>query len=251
MQRVGKVPSKVERRDVEQFLLTLGREGKSAATRNVYLASIRFWLRSSTRRNVTADIPLAKLPRTVKTVLSGTEVERFLEATDSLKYRAIFTVAYGAGLRISEACALRVGDIDSERMLIRVHEGKNGDRYVMLCERVLEALRSYYRAYRPTGPQLFPGRGRTGILTTKMPQRVFHKAVRKAGIEKHATPHSLRHAFATHLLESGADVRTVQVLIGHACIRSTVKYLHLSPARLAAVPSPLELLGTPAAQRLR
>lgn len=253
VQRVGKTPSEVERRDVEEFLLELGREGKSAATRNLYLASIRVWLRASTRRNVTALIPLAKVRHGVKTILSGTEVARLLKATRSLKYRAIFALAYGAGLRLGEALNLCVEHIDAERMLLRVPDGKTGERYVMLSPRVLDALRAYWRAYRPSESALFPA-GHKGSsnkrLSKSIVQRVLRKALHAAGIKKHVTPHGLRHAFATHLLETGADVRTVQVLLGHANIESTSRYLHLSRARLAQVPSPLELLGKPQGRRL-
>jgi integrase/recombinase XerD len=250
IERVERPPSKVTRRDVENFLLALKREGKAAQTRNVYLASIRFWLRANTRREVAKDIPRAKVPRTVRTVLSGSEVERLLAATRSLKYRAIFMLAYGAGLRIGEVCALRIDDIDSKRMLIRVRQGKNGDRFAMLSPRVLEALRSYYKKHRPAGPELFPGRRAGSSLHKRAAQKVFGQILRTASIDRHATPHSLRHAFATHLLETGTDVRTVQVLIGHAHIESTTKYLHLSKARLSAVASPLELLGKPEGQTL-
>lgn len=248
--RVGKAPSKVERRDVERFLLVLKEEGKGPVTRNLYLTSIRSWLRANTRRNVTADIPRAKVPHTVKTVLSGSEVERLLGAVRSLKYRAIFVTAYGAGMRISEVCSLHFDDIDSKRMLIRVREGKTGERYVMLSPRVLGALRSYYKKHRPRGPELFPGCAGRRSLNPRSPQRVFRAVLREAAIDKPATMHSLRHAFATHLLEAGSDVRTVQVLIGHASIESTAKYLHLSKTRLSSVPSPLDLLGKPAGRVL-
>jgi site-specific recombinase XerD len=250
VERVSKPPSKVKQSDVEEFLLALKSEGRSAATRNTYLASIRFWLRSSTHRDVTADIPMAKVTPTVKSILSGSELEALLSATRSLKYRAMFTAAYGAGLRISEVCKLRFDDIDSKRMLILVREGKTGQRHVMLCPRVLAALRAYYKEHRPAGPELFPGRGRGRMISKTRVQQVFRKAAAEAGIQKHVTPHSLRHAFATHLLETGSDVRTVQVLMGHACIKSTAKYLHVSQVRLASVRSPLELLGKPEGRTL-
>lgn len=245
---VGKAPGQVKRHDVEAFLLKLAREGKSAATRNVYLASIRGWLRASTRRDVTAGIPLAKTRRAVKTILSGTEVARLLDVTRSPKYRALFTLMYGAGLRISEALNVHVEDVDSERMLLHVRDGKTGPRYVMLSPRVLEALRAYWRAHRPAGSALFPAgpNGQPGKLLNKVTvQKVLRQATRAAGIDKHITPHALRHAFATHLLDTGADVRTVQLLLGHAHIESTCCYLHLSQARLSQVPSPLELLDKP------
>jgi site-specific recombinase XerD len=178
--------------------------------------------------------------------LSGSEVSRLLDATTSLKYRAIFMLAYGAGLRISEVVSLETTDIDSERMLVHVRESKTGPRYVMMSPRVLEALRAYWRAFRPSSPRLFPGRQKQPDphLTREAVRRVLAKAAVAAGITKTVSPHTLRHSFATHLLESGADVRAVQLLLGHARLESTATYLHLTTARLRQVPSPLDLIGT-------
>ena len=247
---VGKVPAGIETYDVEGFLLELAHRGRSPRTRNVNLSAIRCLLASALgdrSRAVTAGIPNAKRPRRCPEILSGSEVARLLEATDSPKYRAIFMLAYGAGLRVSEITALRVSDIDSERMLIRVPEGKTGPRHVMLSPRVLSALRTYWKAARPKGPELFPG-GRAqqpgSRLTRESINKVLAKVGRKAGIKKRVHPHMLRHCFATHMLEVGADVRSVQVLLGHACLESTTTYLHLSRAHLRATPSPIDLLGT-------
>jgi len=237
---------------VEGFLLDLARQARSPRTRNVYLAAIRCLLAATlgdAGRVITAVIPNAKPARRCPEILSGTEVARLLDATTSPKYRAIFMLAYGAGLRIGEVTALRVSDIDSQRMLIHVREGKTGPRHVMLSPRVLAALRAYWKAARPEGPELFPGgrRQRAGSrLTRESIHRVLAKVVRQAGIRKRVYPHMLRHCFATHLLEAGADVRAVQVLLGHACLESTTAYLHLSRAHLRATPSPIDLLGTQA-----
>jgi integrase len=180
--------------------------------------------------------------------VGSSEVALLLAATDSPKYRAIFMLAYGAGLRVSEITALQVADIDSQRMLIHVREGKTGPRHVMLSPRVLEALRAYWKTARPKGPSLFPGRSRSAnpSLSREAVNRVLLKVARKAGIHKRVYPHMLRHCFATHMLETGADIRSVQVLLGHARIESTTTYLHLSSAHLRATPSPIDLLGTPA-----
>jgi len=249
---VAKRASAVTTRDVEGFLLDLHRKGRSPRTRNVNLSAVRCLLAATVgdkSRIITAGIPNAKRPRRCPEILSGSEVARLLAATDSPKYRAIFMLAYGAGLRVSEITALQVTDIDSQRMLLHVRAGKTGPRHVMLSPLVLAALRAYWKAARPKGPELFPGgrRQRPGTqLTRESIHRVLAKVARLAGIQKHVHPHLLRHCFATHMLEAGADVRSVQVLLGHACIQSTTTYLHLSNAHLRATPSPIDLLGTPA-----
>ena len=248
LEAVDKTPGRVTRGDVEQYLLGLRARGRSVSTRNVALASIRFLLQSTTRRDVSSTIPHCRQPRTLVTVLSGSELERLLAATKSPMYRAIFVTAYGAGLRIGEVRHLRFDDIQSKRGLIHIRDGKSGERYAPLGRRVLEALRAYYRACRPAGPELFPGhRGRRPgtVLSRNAVSKALKRVVKTAGIDKPVTPHTFRHCFATHLLDTGADVRTVQVLLGHACIESTAGYLHLSRARLARVPSPLDLIGTP------
>jgi integrase/recombinase XerD len=249
---VGKPPTAVTTEDVEGFLLDLARRGRSPRTRNVNLAAVRCLLaaaRGDASRIVTAGIPSAKRPHRCPEILSGSEIVRLLAATDSPKYRAIFMLAYGAGLRVSEITSLFTSDIDSERMLIRVRAGKTGPRHVMLSPRVLAALRAYWKAARPQGPELFPGgrRQRPGTqLTRESINRVLAKVAQKAGIHKRVHPHQLRHCFATHMLEAGADVRSVQVLLGHARLESTTTYLHLSSAHLRATPSPIDLLGTKA-----
>jgi site-specific recombinase XerD len=179
------------------------------------------------------------------TILSGSEVLRLLAATRSAKYRALILLMYGAGLRSGEALALCVDDIDSSRMLLRVRQSKTKPRYVSMSPRVLRALREHWRVARLRGPELFPGRGATGVPTRNGVKRALDKIQRTAGLSKHVTPHTLRHSYATHLLDMGADIRTVQVLLGHASLSSTSHYTQLSRARLAATPSPIDVLGTP------
>ena len=202
------------------------------------------------RPEVVACIPRAKIRRSVPTVLSGHDVERLLDAIQSPKYRAILMTAYGAGMRIGEVCALQVEDIDNQRMLIRVRDGKTGDRYVMLSPRVLGALRRYWRVARPSGPELFPGRRPGTVLCRNAVAKALGPILDQAALGKHVTPHTLRHSFATHLLDLGTDIRTVQLLLGHASIETTARYLHLTTARLCATRSPLEVLGTPRAAKL-
>jgi integrase/recombinase XerD len=244
--QVGKPLGAVKGKDVEQYLLGMVERDRSPRTRNVNLAAIRFALRAWLGRDPCREIRQAKVRRRSPEILSGSEVRRLLDATTSLKYRAVFMVAYGSGLRINEALSLETTDVDSQRMLLHVREGKTGPRYVMMSPRVLEALRAYWRKFRPSGPRLFPGRQRQPDphLTREAVRRVLAKAALAAGITKTVSPHTLRHSFATHLLESGADVRAVQLLLGHARLESTASYLHLTTARLRQVPSPLDLIGT-------
>jgi site-specific recombinase XerD len=152
---------------------------------------------------------------------------------------------YGAGLRIGETCSLEIGDIDSKRMVIRIRDGKGGrDRYAMLGDRLLEGLREYFRLVRPAGPHLFPGERPGTAVSPDSVRAVLKKAVVKAGITKHVTPHILRHTFATHILEAGVDIRTIQALLGHRSIRTTQIYAQVSTDTIRRTKSPLDLLGT-------
>lgn len=242
---VDKPVSRIIREDVEQFLLARAREGRAPRTRNVCLAAIRWLLRAEGRDDVGTGLLQARVPRLSMEVLTGSEVGRLLGAIKSLKYRALFTTVYGAGLRIGEALRLEVGDIDSKRMMLRVRAGKTGERYVMMSGRVLAILRDYWKAYRPSGSLLFPGHRSTPTLSQTAAYRVLQRAAATALPKRHVAPHMLRHSFATHLLDAGTDLRTVQVLLGHSQIQSTTVYLHISHQRIARVSSPLDLLGTP------
>ncbi len=178
-------------------------------------------------------------------VLSGSEVQRLLGAFDSIKYRTITMALYAAGLRVSEACQLCVRDIDSARRLIHVRKGKGGkDRYVMLSTRLLVALRVYWKEYRPAD-LLFPARSAKGYLRPASVRKAMRCAAERARLNKRVTPHMLRHSFATHLLETGVDLRVVQVLLGHLHLCMTMRYTKVSTRHIQRIQSPFDLLDTP------
>ncbi|MFO7543590.1 MAG: tyrosine-type recombinase/integrase [Thiobacillus sp.] len=188
------------------------------------------------------EIPMPKRPFRLPVILSRDEVMHFLDSVDSTKHRAILMTAYAAGLRVSEATHLKVTDIDSQRMMLRVDQGKGRkDRYVMLSPRLLEVLRTYWKADRPT-LWLFPGDLPGQPITRGAVELACQKAHRASGIAKPITPHSLRHAFATHLLESGTDVRTIQLLLGHRSLATTSRYLKVATSTVCATTSPFDLL---------
>jgi site-specific recombinase XerD len=232
--------------EVRKFLLHLKEERELAATtRRGYRAAVDFLYTTTLGRpEVVAGIPWAKSgPRKLPDILSLAEMTQLLDAVGRLKHRAIVMTAYGAGLRISEACSLQVGDIDSDRSLIHVRKGKGGkERYVMLPTRLLTTLREYWRLERPPGPYLFPGRKPERPIGAEGVRAALRKAVKKAGIGKHVTPHCLRHSFATHLLEDGVDIRVIQALLGHSSIRSTALYTRVSKAHVTRIQSPLDRL---------
>lgn len=226
------------------YLLTM--KNHRPSTVNVALASLKFLYRVTLQRPEAVH-GLKQVRRTFPApdVLSGSEVERVLAHAPSLKHRALFMLMYGAGLRISEARKLRVSDIDSGRMVVFVRAPKNRhDRQVPLARRTLEVLRAYFRHHRPSGENLFPGRSGTAPISRMAVYRALRQAAARAGVKKRVYPHLLRHAFATHMLELGVDVRTVQILLGHLSLKSTTRYAHLSEARLRTIKLPVQLLGT-------
>jgi integrase/recombinase XerD len=240
-------PEQMGEEEVRQFLMHLVETKKaSPASRKMHVAGIKFLYEVTLRRpEVVASIPWPKVPHGVPEILSGTEVTQLLDAVESVKHRAVIMTAYGAGLRVSEVCALQVDDIDSQRMTIRVRHGKgNQARYVPLPERALFLLRRYWVVERPTKPWLFPG-DQTGCPVSAASVR-YHlsAAAQKTGLTKRVTPHVLRHTFATHLLELGTDVRLIQMLLGHRSIKSTARYTHLTSRLLAKTQSPVDVLGT-------
>ncbi len=185
---------------------------------------------------------MPKKPFKLPVILSPEEVMRFLECVNTTKHRAILMAAYSAGLRVSEATHLRVTDIDSQRMMLRVNQGKFAkDRYVMLSPRLLEELRAYWRVGRPK-TWLFPGDIPGHPISRHAVGLACEKAHRSSGIKKPITPHSLRHAFATHLLERGVDVRRIQLLMGHRSLSTTTRYLKVATSTICATTSPLDLL---------
>jgi site-specific recombinase XerD len=206
-------------------------------------AALRFLFRITLKRDWTSDdIPMPKKPFKLPVVLSQQEVVLFLSSVASLKHRTILTTLYAAGLRISEATHLLVTDIDSQRMMLRVDQGKcRKDRYVMLSPCLLDTLRSYWKVARPK-PWLFPGDIAGCPISRHAVGLACEKAHRASGITKPITPHSLRHAFATHLLESGTDVRRIQLLLGHRSLATTSRYLKIATSTICATTSPLDLL---------
>src|SRR4051812_23304258 len=192
---------------------------------------------------------LVRQPRRLPSVLSGKEVGQLLEAAPGPKYRAALGTAYGAGLRVPEVAALKVDDVDSTRMLIRVEQGKGRkDRNAMLSPQLLELLRLWWREGRRRGVMLphgwlFPGRNALEPVSTRQINRAVHEAAEAAGIRKRVTPHTLRHSFATHLLEQDVDIRVIQVLLGHAKLDTTALYARVATKTIRSVTSPLEHLG--------
>ena len=237
---------------VRSWLLWLLKVRKrDASTVNVAIASLRFLFVSLGRPEVMHDIRGVRRQHRAPDILSGGEVERLLAASADIKHRAIFTLLYGAGLRVSEVLALRVGDIDSQRMVVHVRNTKNRhDRIVPLSPRMLHTLRDYWKARRPQGTLLFPGQGGSKPLSRDAVGLAIRTTARRAGIDKKVYPHLMRHAFATHLLELGTDLRTVQILLGHRSLSSTTRYTHLTEARRLTLSSPLEALRTEQGQIL-
>lgn len=245
-------PTELGAEEIRRYQKHLADERKlMPGTIKSHLGAIRF-LYSVTlgRPEVVAGIIWPRQAYKLPEILAPVEVEAILAHLDSLVYRAIVMAAYGSGLRVSEACRLAAGDIDSKRGLIHVRDAKRGrDRYVMLPGRLLAALREYWRAARPPGPELFPAANRTGVVAPKAVRAALGKAVREAGVKKRVTPHIMRHSFATHLLEAGTDIRTIQVLLGHASIRTTTRYTQVSARTIARTKSPLDRLRKEAKRR--
>jgi integrase/recombinase XerD len=234
-------PAKASFEDLRRYQLHLVSSGASAALINSSLTALRFLFMVTLRKpEAVAHLPFVRKPRKLPVVLSPEEVCRFLEAAPGLK--AALSVAYGAGLRASEVVSLKPTDIDSARMVIRVEQGKGRkDRYVMLSPQLLELLRAWWKAARPQG-WLFPGQNRVSSLSTRQFNRACHSAAQRAEIDKPVTPHTLRHSFATHLLEQNIDIRVIQVLLGHAKLETTALYTQVATRTIREVMSPLDQL---------
>ncbi len=227
---------------IRAYFLGLIKQGVSQSYHSQAVSALRFLYREVLHKpQIIENLPRpVREHKRVPAVLSREEVLRLFKAVDNLKHRAILLVIYAAGLRVSEAVHLKVADIDGERHRILVRNGKGGkDRYTIIGNIALEALRNYWRVYRPHD-WLFPGSQPDQPLSSRSVQLVFQRALVKAGIHKHATVHTLRHSFATHLLEDGVDVRYIQELMGHEDVRTTQRYTHVSNARLGQVCSPLD-----------
>jgi integrase/recombinase XerD len=233
--------------ELQHYLLHLISDKKLAyASVNQAACALRFLFeRVLKREDARLDIPMAKVPKRLPQILSREEVARLISAAATLRGRTLLTTVYAAGLRVSEVCALQVDDIESapDRMCIKVRQGKGGqDRYTLLSPRLLETLRLYWRAFRPRR-WLFPNPSGTAPIEVKTAQRIYCAARDAAGIAPEGGIHTLRHCFATHLLEAGVDLPTIQRLLGHGHISTTMRYLHLAHSHLTGTPSPLELLG--------
>src|SRR6266849_7826427 len=240
---LGRSPARAEAEDVRGFRLHLTANGAGVPKINTTISALRFFFRVTLDRpDLTKHLSFIHEPRKPPVVLSPDEVARFLEAAPGIKYKAALSVAYGAGLRVSEVVSLKVPDIDSKRMMLRVEQGKGRkDRYAMLSPVLLELLRDWYRIARPQG-WLFPGQNPVNPMTTRQLTRACHAAAQMAELTKRVTPHTLRHSFATHLLEQNIDVRVIQVLLGHAKLETTALYTRVATNTIREVMSPLDRL---------
>jgi len=240
---LGRSPDTATREDLRRFQLHLTGTGVRPPTINGTVTALRFFFTVTLdRADTVKPLTFVAEPRKIPVVLDPEEVARFLEAAPGPKYKAAFAAAYGAGLRVSEVVALKVSDIDSRRMLLRVEQGKGRkDRHAMLSPQLLELLRDWYRIARPR-LWLFPGRDPLQPLTTRQLNRAVHAAAHIAEINKRVTPHTLRHSFATHLLEQNIDIRVIQVLLGHAKLDTTALYTRVATNTIRAVMSPLDRL---------
>jgi site-specific recombinase XerD len=243
LQRVRLDPAEASHDDLQHYLLGKLDEGLSPSyVRQARAALVLLYTQILDQPEKVIDLPSPKAEQQLPFVLSREEVSGLLEAASDLKVKALLTVIYSAGLRISEALHLKVSDILSDRRQIRVRKGKGKkDRYTILSDETLKLLRRYYQEYKPE-EWLFAGMNPGSHLSASSARRSFREARDEAGINPEATPHTLRHSFATHLLEDGVDLRTVQVLLGHADIRTTQRYAHVSKRDIIDVVSPLDNL---------
>ena len=238
---LGRSPNTATSEDLRRYQLHMAQQQVSPWSINSAIAALRFFfIVTLGRPDLVRPLRLVTEPRKAPVVLSQEEVARLLEAAPGLKYKAALSVAYGAGLRVSEVANLKVSDIDSQRMMLRVEQGKGQrDRDVMLSPQLLELLREWWQAARPQ-VWLFPGQNPINPITPRQLNRAVTAAKNLAGISKRVSPHTLRHSFATHLLEQGADIRVIQVLLGHAKLETTALYTRVAVNTIRDVESPLE-----------
>jgi site-specific recombinase XerD len=247
----GRRPDRINEQEVQNYLLYLIEQRQLAwSSCNIVAQGLKFFYRVTLKRpEAQFAIPRARQPQKLPQILAREEVVALIENTLNVKHRAILMTAYAAGLRLNEICHLRLTDIDSARMMIRIEQGKGAkDRYTLLSPRLLSELRRYWMLYRPKH-WLFPSKDGEHPISDGTVHRIYHTAKGRAGIAKDGGIHSLRHAFATHLLEAGVDIHTIQRLMGHGHISSTLRYFHLARKHLASTPSPLELLEHPEVAR--
>jgi integrase/recombinase XerD len=239
-------PDKVTNKMIEDYLLYLKNEkDNSPNSCSSVLTGLRFFYKNVMKKEISIGYSVRKIPRKLPTVLTKEQVWKITCAPENLKHRLILMTTYAAGLRASEVIALKPGHIESQRMLIKVEDGKGRkDRYTMLSVRLLDELRHYYRKFRPK-TYLFPSsfkKRKDRPLSYEAVRSIYEKARKNAGVKKGEGLHTLRHSFATHLLEAGYDIRKIQVLMGHARLTTTMIYLHVSRETLSKIPSPLDLI---------
>ncbi len=240
---LGRSPDTATPDDLRSYQLQMTKDGVSASVFNTRIIALRFFFGTTCgREDMKRYMQFHRQPRKLPAVLSVQEVARILASAPGpgLKYRAALGISYGAGLRSAEVCKLKVSDIDSDRMLIHVHEGKGGkDRMAMLSPRLLDLLRDCWREMRPRA-WLFPGKPRINPISPRQLNRAFHSALDMSGVARPATLHTLRHSFATHLLEANTDVRVIQVLLGHSKLSTTARYTHVATKTIQGTASPYE-----------
>jgi site-specific recombinase XerD len=237
-------PDELNAEEVRSFVLHLVEERKlAAASVCTYIAAFQFFYEVTVERpDVSRSLVYPKRPEKLPEILGRSEMEWLLACVSSLRHLCLFMLCYGAGLRASEACRLQVGDIDRARMLIHVRGGKGDkDRYVVLSARLLAALERYWRKVRPPLPYFFPGRTPGQPITRQAVHKALKEVVKSSGLTKHVSPHSLRHAFATHLLEDGTSLRVIQRMMGHSSIRTTARYAQVTALHVSQVRSPLDV----------
>jgi site-specific recombinase XerD len=242
-------PDTATSEDIRRFQVHQHENGVGPVTINSAVSALRFFFTVTLkRRDLACALVAMRRPHTIPEVLSVEEAAQLLAAAPGIKYKAALGVAYGAGLRVSEVAHLKVDDIDSKRMLIRIEEGKGRkDRNAMLSPQLLELLRLWWREGKRRGVMLphgwlFPGRSTTDPISTRQLHRAIQEAAEVAGIRKRVSPHTLRHSFATHLLEQDVDIRVIQVLLGHSKLETTAHYTKVSTRTIHAVSSPLDRL---------
>ena len=242
----GLCPSKINDEQIGAYLKCVRDRDCSWSTVNAYYSGLK-WFYTRILEREWNQIQLVRPRRTKRLpeILSKEEVKRLIEGVDNLKHKTALMVMYSAGLRVGELVRLRVKDIDSDRMLIRIEQAKgNKDRYTLLSPTALAMLRRYWKGYHPCQEWLFESMNRTSHWSIRSAQQVFKRAVVKAGIRKEISSHSLRHSFATHLLEQGVDILTIKGLLGHSQLQTTAKYLHVRQSRLSSLENPLDKLFT-------
>jgi len=238
---LGHSPDQASTDDIRRYQLHLASSDLGVPSVNAAMTALRFFFKVTLRRSdVAEDVVFIREPRRLPVVLSPEAVARLIAAAPGLKYQAALSIAYGAGLRVSEVISLKVGDIDSARMLIRVDQGKgHKDRYVMLSQPLLKLLRRWWLVKRPRA-WLFPGRTPGAPLSARQLNRAVHIAAQRAGIDKRVGMHTLRHSFATHLLEQKTDIRVIQVLLGHKKLDTTALYTRVAIKAIGEITSPLD-----------